>query len=320
MTLTADALATTGRYPFPPYPDGWFLLCTSAELDPGQVRPLRYFGTDLVLFRDASGTAVLVDAYCPHMGAHLGYGGVVDGDGLRCPFHNWRFGSDGRCTEAPYSPRTKPPDVTLRRWQVAEVDGLVLVCHDGSGRGLPWQLPRRPEFGTDGWVGYASTRWTVRMHTQEVAENVPDTSHFSYVHSVPTLPVAEVEIDRDVWRQATVGRTPYGVETWGTQQELFGLGLIWLCNRGPAKLRFLTAVTPVDAEYVELRLLYLANEGPGATELSPRSRAAIDMISENTGRDIPIWEHKRYETRPHLVPGDGPIGRLRHWARQFYAE
>ena len=51
-----------GRYPFPPYPDGWFLICPSAELAPGQVRALRYFGTDLVLFRDASGRAVMVDA------------------------------------------------------------------------------------------------------------------------------------------------------------------------------------------------------------------------------------------------------------------
>jgi phenylpropionate dioxygenase-like ring-hydroxylating dioxygenase large terminal subunit len=89
---------TASRYPFPPYPDGWFLISTSAELGAGQVRPLHYFGEDLVLYRDATGTAVLVDAYCPHMGAHLGYGGCVDGDGLRCPFHNWRFDASGRCT------------------------------------------------------------------------------------------------------------------------------------------------------------------------------------------------------------------------------
>jgi phenylpropionate dioxygenase-like ring-hydroxylating dioxygenase large terminal subunit len=284
------------------------------------VRPVRYFGEDLVLYRDATGAAVLVDAYCPHMGAHLGYGGCVDGDGLRCPFHNWRFDASGRCTEAPYSTRPDAPDASLRTWDVREVDGLILVRYDGSGRGIDWQLPRRPEFGMAGWFGYESASWTVRMHVQEVAENVPDTSHFLYVHTVPTLPVAEVEIDRDVWRQKTVGRTDDGVETWGTEQEMFGLGLIWLCNRGPAKLRFLTAVTPIDEQYAELRLLYLSNEGPDASGISPESKAQIEMISENTGRDVPIWEHKTYRTKPHLVPGDGPIGRLRHWARQFYAD
>ncbi len=45
---------------------------------------------------------------------------------------------------------------------------------------------------------------------------------------------------------------------------------------------------------------------------------AIEMISANTARDLPIWAHKVYRERPHLVPGVGPIGKLRHWAKQFY--
>ncbi|HVM63785.1 MAG TPA: Rieske 2Fe-2S domain-containing protein, partial [Acidimicrobiales bacterium] len=79
-------MGSTYRYPFSPYPDGWYLLCESAAVGKGDVVPLRYFGRDLVLYRTEQGRAVVVDAHCPHMGAHLGYGGVVDGEGIRCPF------------------------------------------------------------------------------------------------------------------------------------------------------------------------------------------------------------------------------------------
>src|SRR4051812_45876125 len=79
------------RYPMSPYPTGWYLLAESGSVQPGDVVPLRYFGKDLVLFRTDAGEAVVLDAHCPHLGAHLGHGGTVEGEAIRCPFHSWRF-------------------------------------------------------------------------------------------------------------------------------------------------------------------------------------------------------------------------------------
>src|SRR5678809_465596 len=81
---------TPYRFPFPPFPSGWFRVADAGDVRPGTVRPLRYFGRDLVLTRGADGAPHLFDAHCPHLGAHLGVGGrVVDGT-LQCPFHGWR--------------------------------------------------------------------------------------------------------------------------------------------------------------------------------------------------------------------------------------
>src|SRR5262249_44680373 len=66
------------RFPFPRYPDGWFQVAYADELAPGDVVPLRYFGRDLVLYRTQDGAPHVLDAHCPHMGAHLGYGGSAD--------------------------------------------------------------------------------------------------------------------------------------------------------------------------------------------------------------------------------------------------
>ncbi len=61
-------------------------------------------GQNLVAWRGESGKAYIADAYCPHMGAHLGLGGKVSGECIKCTFHGWSFhGSDGGVTNIPYS-------------------------------------------------------------------------------------------------------------------------------------------------------------------------------------------------------------------------
>ena len=80
-------------------------------LDPSMalrpVKALRILGQDLVLFKDASGQFGLLDRDCPHRGADLSFGRrepALQGGGLRCPFHGWKFATDGRCMETPAEP------------------------------------------------------------------------------------------------------------------------------------------------------------------------------------------------------------------------
>ena len=86
------------------FPRGWFMIGASADASRTPAA-IRYFGKDLVLYRGESGTAYVVDAYCPHMGAHLAKnatsyivrdGEHVEGESIRCPFHGWRSGTDGQ--------------------------------------------------------------------------------------------------------------------------------------------------------------------------------------------------------------------------------
>lgn len=314
-------MGTTYRYPFGPYPDGWYVVLASADLAPGAIVPLEYFGRELVAFRTESGEAVVADAHCPHMGAHLGYGGEVVGDTVRCPFHAWRFDASGACVEVPYSTASPVPRVCITTHPVAEVNGLVHAWTSGAGRAPTWRPRERPEFGAPGWVGYETIGWRIRMHVQELAENVPDMAHFNYVHDVGVDLRAIAEVDGHVYRQQSQMRVRDGDDDGAyvtfTQQEAEGLGLVWLHSM-EGRVCFLTATTPVDDEVCELRLHFLVHqpdaEGP---ELTPANRALVESIAENTSRDVPIWEHKRYVEKAPLVPDDGPILMLRRWARQF---
>jgi 3-ketosteroid 9alpha-monooxygenase subunit A len=121
-------------------PSGWFQAGWSHEYKPGAVKPLRYFGRDLVGYRTATGVFVLADAHCPHFGAHLGHGGVVDGECIQCPFHGWTWDAHGRNASIPYSNRTHKGK-QLRHHIVRERDGIIYFWHDESGSEPTWEPP-----------------------------------------------------------------------------------------------------------------------------------------------------------------------------------
>jgi nitrite reductase/ring-hydroxylating ferredoxin subunit len=297
------------RYPFGPYPTGWYLVAESKDLAPGDVVPLRYFGKDLVLFRTESGQPVMLDAHCPHLGAHLGYGGIVEGEGIRCPFHSWRLDASGVCDDVPYKTTPGLPEASAACWPLRETSGLVFVWFSAGGKAPEWDVPDQANWGLPGWIGYETRSWTVRVHVQEVTENIPDTTHFVSVHGLRTVPEAHVETKDHIFHQDM---------SMGLTQVAYGLGLAWLQIEQPVRYRMLVAATPIDEQYTSLRLLFLVDEGEGATELSKKGNAAVELISSQTARDVEIWEHKIFRDRPVLVAGDGPIGVFRKWAKQFY--
>ena len=205
--------------------------CSSRRARRRARRAAALLGQELVAFRTRGRHAPWsLDAHCPHMGAHVGYGGVVDGEGIRCPFHAWRFDADGPLRRRAL--RRRPPSAARRRspcHPVHETSGLILVHHSDSGAAPTWHMPDLPEWGQPGWVGYETVGWRIRMHVQELVENVPDTAHFAVVHKVPGTPSAEIEIDGHIYRQRSlIGETGEAF----TEQEAFGLGLVWLRTRG----------------------------------------------------------------------------------------
>src|SRR3954470_15959671 len=125
MTYYLEPPAVDGRparmtgecmYNFPfGYASGWYQFGWTGEFPAGSVAPLHYFDTPLVAFRTEAGALHLSDAVCPHLGAHLGYGGIVEGDCIVCPFHGWKWDSEGRNVDIPYS----APDrmkLRIRHW------------------------------------------------------------------------------------------------------------------------------------------------------------------------------------------------------------
>lgn len=305
------------RFPFG-IPTGWFQVGYTSELAVGQVVPLSYFATELVMFRSSDGTAHVLDAFCPHLGAHLGHGGHIDDDQLVCPFHAWRFGGDGTCTAIPYTDRI-PGRAHLKAWPVQEINGLIMVWHDAAGRAPMWDMPHIEEADSEGWTDMRTKRWTVNTCNQEMAENQVDAAHFHYLHGTAKMPVTTTERNGHhlLTRSTTAMTTPAGVVEGQIEVNAWGFGFTTTRFTGLVETLLMSSASPITEERTELFFSFMVRDiGKGIT--GGVGKAFMAEISRQLEQDIPIWENKIYVDPPLLVKGDGPIGPFRAWSKQFY--
>jgi nitrite reductase/ring-hydroxylating ferredoxin subunit len=294
------------RFPFP-VPNGWFIVGEARDLAPGDVQAFKVYDTDVVLFRGEDGAPHMVDAYCAHLGAHIGVGGRVEGDCIRCPFHGWRYDGDtGRCNEIPYGNMDHiPTKARIRSYPCIERNRMIWAWHHLEGGDPFYDVPEVSEFFDAEWLPYEIVEFDVATCCQEMAENNVDFAHFMYVHGSDTIPDDEFITDGTYKR--TVSRDGAFI------REGFGLGLGVLRIAGYTT--FLSSTTPIDAENVKVRWIFtspIAN-GPDA------ARLAAAGFSAGVAQDLPIWENKRYVERPVVTKSEKKLLEQREWVKQFYS-
>lgn len=316
------------------YPTGWFVIAESNEVKPGQVKACHLMGEEVVLFRSQSGRIHATSAYCPHLGAHLGSAGTVEGETLRCGFHGFCFNSTGECTKTGYGTRP-PPTARLRIFPVREMQQVILVYYDRENRQPTWEIP---DIDQDGWSPIHFHRFTFRGHPQETTENAADIGHFTEVHkylSVRELRELHAEGPHLTARYAMRRPIAPGL-VFGTEFDVHAYGLgysrvdVDIRSHGFQTRQFIFS-TLIEPDKLELRIGVsvrltdaLRKLGPLARVIPERAitdvilRILLGLFKQELRKDIPIWERKSYVDRPALANGDGPIGLYRRWARQFY--
>lgn len=99
---------------------------------------------DIVLYRTRDGRPRAVHPYCPHLGAHLGAGGAVEGQNLVCPFHRFAFAPDGTCVGTPDGP---PPRARLQHHSISERNGFLFAWYEPDGAPPTWEIPGTAQAG-----------------------------------------------------------------------------------------------------------------------------------------------------------------------------
>ena len=145
------------------------------------VKAVRLLGQDLVLFKNAQGEFGLLDRDCPHRGADLSFG-RNEGDGLRCPFHGWKFDLHGQCTETPAEPTgsTLCQRVRQRSYPLAERSGVLFAWLGDEGQ-TPPPLPAIDALSAPGTHTFAfKGLW--RCNWLQAFEVGVDPAHASFLH------------------------------------------------------------------------------------------------------------------------------------------
>jgi 3-ketosteroid 9alpha-monooxygenase subunit A len=313
-------------------PTGWFQVSWTDELKVGDVRPMKYFNKDLVIYRTEEGKAVVQSAYCPHMGAHLGHGGRVDGCRIVCPYHGWEWGDDGRNKLVPSEGGPSGTNRVLKNYITAESNGIIWIWHDALDRAPLWEAPEELRGEADFLPAYPHAVKKVanaRLQPQFVIENTVDVDHLIFVHQSTLIPtLAEDRVlptyieDGHIWRNQR--------ELPLQSSYMIGVGIVVaVVPRDPSQPHrlpsyLITSITPIDNEHSDFFLTNLVaqdREAEGGDGLIPVGRAArrIERQFEQATRDKPIWDHMTYADRPAYTRAEGPLFlKLRRFTEQFY--
>jgi len=294
------------RYPFP-IPNGWFVVAEADGIGPGEVRALHAFDRDLVLYRATDGTPHVLDAHCPHLGAHLAVGGRVEDGCLRCPFHGWKFdGESGECVDIPYGHVKRiPPKAHARTYPTLERNHMIWAWYHAQDGAPFYEVPEVPEFHDPEWSPILVRSFEIRVSAQDMAENNVDFSHFRYVHGSDGIPEDEF-ITEGTYKKAIGNGGDFVREGYG-----LGLGVL----RVKGYVTFLSSTTPLDTGNVLVRWVFTSPRslGDGVAD------QAAESFCAGVSQDIPIWENKVYRDPPVITKTEKLILEHRRWCEQFYS-
>jgi phenylpropionate dioxygenase-like ring-hydroxylating dioxygenase large terminal subunit len=309
------------RYEFP-IPYGWFYIIDEAALAPGELRPIRRFGQDLIVWRGEDGQFHLQEAYCPHLGAHIGIGGKVIGNTVQCPFHKWQFDGDGAVAAIPYAKQLNRK-ACLYSFPVKVHYGNLMAWHHPQRAAPLFDLPSVPELETEGMVGPLSRSHTIKTCLQEMAENTVDSAHFQTIHNHPGAAHYEGLVfdgPKIAMKSTQVFPSSRGPVngTLDTYSTGYGFGVV--LYKTLVDVVMITVNCPIETELTEQVFQVYYRNPDKDPKIDRIGQAFYAEVNRQLTDDILIWENKIYRERPQLCDGDGPIARFRRWAVQFYVD
>ena len=165
--------------------DIWYFAALAREVKPGSLQRREMLGEPVLLGRTRAGEVFALRDICPHRAAPLSAGRIVPEAGgsesVECPYHGWRFRTDGACAAVPSLVEDQAMEVErirVRRYPAAESQGLVFVW---VGQGEPDRPP--PTFeGVAAGGPKLVDEMVFDAHIDHAVVGLMDPAHGPYVH------------------------------------------------------------------------------------------------------------------------------------------
>jgi phenylpropionate dioxygenase-like ring-hydroxylating dioxygenase large terminal subunit len=299
-SLARAALADDARQAFP---QSWYPMALAHEVTSTKLLGVDFLGTRVIVYRDADGRPVVQGAYCPHLGADLSIGEIVDGK-VRCAFHHWSFGADGRCVHIPTGDKI-PPGARLAAYPTAEAWGLVWAFNGETPLFPPPRIPDADEtslafeshcFGPrpiDPWLGVS---------------NGLDFQHLRAVHNLHTIAPETIDV------------RPYEIEYQVQTNAYVQHGLVTGANSFAQRLRrggtdawmLFTGRSVARGQSMSYYVVGVA-PGPGAEQ---RLAGAKAMVVKLIDEDAPVLNALRFR-KGTLVASDRFLARYFKYIAEF---
>ena len=315
---------------------GWHCLGREVDFNDGKPHAVEAFGGKLVAWADTKGEIQVIDGYCRHMGGDLTMG-EVKGDEIACPFHDWRWGGDGKCKSIPYARRV-PLRAKTQKFPTVVRNGLVMIWHDpeGSEADMDALPPELEGVTTD---RYTDWTWNVldvpTANCREIVDNVVDMAHFFYIHfAFPTNFRNVFEGDQASQFMESTGRPDkqeegYGDEDLILKSEATYFGPSFMVNWLETDYKgFITKVilinchVPTGPSSFKLQFGLCVEKPEGLDDKTVKyiGDKYTQLFGDGFMQDVNIWLNKAPVQNPLLCEEDGPVYQLRRWYEQFYVD
>jgi len=307
----------------------WYAILESNEVKMGKILGVTRMGEKLVVWRNYRGEASVMSDKCPHRGAALSIGKLIE-NCIQCPFHGFEFDTTGSCKLVPANGKGSEPPKALhvKSYPTQEAHNFIYIWW-GNPRDkyppLPWfeSIPDSMVYSTlkDYWA----------THYSRAIENQLDVVHLPFIHyntigrGNRTLVNGPIAIEENHWpgdhlinlwvhNEKDNGQKPKKPSELPLPNRRpflqFRYGNIWQ-NWIADNLRIVVAFAPIDNENTMMYLRYYHTmRVPVLRQLYGWLGCIGNLIIERQDRRVVITQ------RPHrpdfsigeiLIPGDSPI-------------
>ena len=184
----------------------WHPIAVSEELK-DLPQALKIMDEELVVFRDGSGQVGCMELHCSHRGTSLEFG-LIEEHGIRCCYHGWLYGVDGRILDTP----GEPPDSTYKErlchgaYPTHEFNGLVFAYMGPPDKQPPF--PVLDTFEVPGSYYAVAERCIVPANWLQINDNTADPLHLRMLHTLSSGPQFNASLGRPSemdWAETPVG-------------------------------------------------------------------------------------------------------------------
>ncbi len=293
--------------------NAWYVACSQAEITD---KPLgrTICGERLVFFRGPDRQVAALEDWCPHRGAPLSLGQVIDGK-LVCGYHGLEMGCDGKTIAMPgQRVRGFAP---IRSIPVAEVAGFVWVWPGDPALARRDLLPELPWADNPDWA-YGGGLYHIQANYQLMIDNLMDLTHETYVHSTS---IGQKEIDQTPCTTRTEGDHVYtsrfmnGIEPppfWKMALKMNDLPTDQLVDRWQ-----ICHFAPPSHVFIEVGVALLGQGGKDAPADKKAATTVVDFITPET--ETTMWYFwgmaRRFKPRD-----EGLTAQIREGQGRIFAE
>lgn len=260
----------------------WYVAAMAQEIDD---KPLGRTICDerIVFYRGPDNVVAALEDFCPHRGAPLSLGRVIEGK-LVCGYHGLEMGCQGKTVSMPGQNVARFP--SIRSYPVVERYGFIWVWPGDAGRADPATVPHQEWFDNPAWA-YGGGLYHIGCNYQLMVDNLMDLTHETYVHASS---IGQKEIDETPC-QTTVSGTEVVTSRFmnGIQAPPFWRAALrgnHLSDDGPVDRWQICRFNPPSNVMIEVGVAHAGHGGYDAPDDRKVYSVVIDFITPENENSI----------------------------------